>query len=93
MAECYSRIIGVHRRQVGGIIEYLEQSGQLENTLIICAADNGASAEGGRSGSVNENKSFNAYPDLIEDNLLFLDRRSTSSRRSSTVAASRCRKS
>ena len=74
MAECYAGLSEYTDAQVGRIIEYLEQSGQLENTLIIYAADNGASAEGGPSGSVNENKFFNSYPDLIEDNLPFLDK-------------------
>ena len=32
--------------QVGRIVDYLEESGQLENTLIFYCADNGASGEG-----------------------------------------------
>ena len=51
--------------QVGRIIDYLEQSGQLENTLVLYAADNGASGEGSPNGSVNENKFFNGYPDEL----------------------------
>lgn len=54
--------------QVGRIIEYLESTGQLDNTLVIYAADNGASGEGSPNGSVNENKFFNGYPDDIEEN-------------------------
>ena len=49
--------------QVGRIIDYLEESGQLDNTLIIYCADNGASGEGSPNGSVNENKFFNGWPD------------------------------
>src|SRR5262249_10270717 len=44
---------------VGRIIEFLEQLGELDNTLIMVISDNGASAEGGPTGSVNENKFFN----------------------------------
>ena len=55
--------------QVNRIYEYLEKTGQLENTLIIYAADNGASGEGSPNGSVNENKFFNGYPDTMEENL------------------------
>ena len=40
--------------QVGRIIDYLEQSGQLDNTVVLYAADNGASGEGGPTGSVNQ---------------------------------------
>ena len=46
---------------------------QLENTLIIYAADNGASGEGSPNGSVNENKFFNGYPDDIEENMKLID--------------------
>ena len=55
--------------QVGRIVQYLEESGQIENTLIIYAADNGASGEGSPNGSVNENKFFNGYPDTLGENL------------------------
>jgi arylsulfatase len=59
--------------QIGRIVEYLEQSGQLENTIVLYAADNGASGEGSPNGSVNENKFFNGYPDELSENLKLLD--------------------
>lgn len=59
--------------QVGRIVEYLEKSGQLENTLVIYAADNGASGEGSPNGSVNENKFFNGYPDELSENMKLID--------------------
>ena len=74
MAEVYAGFSEYTDAQVGRIVDYLEESGQLENTLIIYAADNGASGEGSPNGSVNENKLFNAYPDTVEDNLPYLDR-------------------
>jgi arylsulfatase len=58
---------------VGRIIDYLEESGQLENTLVIYAADNGASGEGSPNGSVNEGKYFNGIPDTMEENLKYFD--------------------
>src|SRR5262249_52779833 len=69
MAEVYAAFSEYTDVQVGRIIDHLEESGQLENTLILYCADNGASGEGSPNGSVNENKFFNAYPDTIEDNL------------------------
>ena len=59
--------------QVGRIIEYLEETGQLDNTVVIYAADNGASGEGSPNGSVNENKFFNGYPDELAENMKFID--------------------
>ena len=60
--------------QVGRIITYLEESGQLDNTMVLYAADNGASGEGSPSGSVNENKFFNGYPDELSENMKLIDK-------------------
>src|SRR3954447_163796 len=60
--------------QVGRIVDYLEETGQLENTLIFYCADNGASGEGSPNGSVNENKFFNGYPDDLAENLAMIDK-------------------
>ena len=59
--------------QVGRVIDYLEETGQLENTVVIYAADNGTSGEGSPNGSVNENKFFNGFPDTIEENMKYID--------------------
>jgi arylsulfatase len=74
MAEVYAGFSEYTDAQVGRIVDYLEQSGQLENTLIFYCADNGASGEGSPNGSVNENKFFNTYPDDIEQNLAMVDK-------------------
>ncbi|GAA1524821.1 arylsulfatase [Agromyces terreus] len=60
--------------QVGRVIDYLEETGQLENTIVFYCADNGASGEGSPDGSVNENKFFNGYPDDLAENLAMLDK-------------------
>jgi arylsulfatase len=59
--------------QIGRVIDYLEKTGQLENTVVIYAADNGASGEGTPNGSVNENKFFNGYPDELSENMKLVD--------------------
>jgi arylsulfatase len=73
MAEVYAGFSEYTDVQVGRIVDYLEQTGQLDNTLIFYCADNGASGEGSPSGSVNENKFFNNYPDELSENLKYLD--------------------
>lgn len=60
--------------QVGRIVDYLEESGQLDNTLIIYCADDGASGEGSPNGSVNEGKIFGGYPDDEAQNLTMVDK-------------------
>ena len=74
MAEVYAGFSEYTDHQVGRIVDYLEESGQLDNTLILYCADNGASGEGSPNGSVNENKFFNAWPDTVEDNLPMIDK-------------------
>jgi arylsulfatase A-like enzyme len=59
--------------QIGRVIDYLKQTGQYENTVIFYAADNGASGEGSPSGSVNECKFFNNYPDELSENMKLID--------------------
>jgi arylsulfatase A-like enzyme len=58
---------------VGRLIDFLEQMGELDNTLIMFISDNGASSEGGPNGSVNENKFFNNVPDDLKQNLAAID--------------------
>jgi arylsulfatase A-like enzyme len=74
MAEVYAGFSEYTDVQIGRVIHYLEESNQLDNTLIFYCADNGASGEGSPSGSVNENRFFNGYSDDIESNLAMIDK-------------------
>jgi len=74
MAEVFAAFSEYTDVQVGRIVDYLEKSGQLENTIVIYAADNGASGEGSPNGSVNENKFFNGYPDELSENMKYLSK-------------------
>ena len=73
MAETFAGFVSYTDHQIGRLLDYLEESGQLENTLVIVTSDNGSSGEGGPNGSFNENKFFNNVPDTTEANLARLD--------------------
>jgi len=73
MAEVYAGFSSYADHEIGRLIDYLDESGQLDNTIIVWMADNGASGEGGPNGSVNENKFFNSVPDDMGENLKLLD--------------------
>jgi arylsulfatase len=73
MAEVYAGFSEYTDHQVGRIVDYLEKTNQLDNTIVFYCADNGASGEGSPNGSVNENKFFNSYPDELSENLKYLD--------------------
>jgi arylsulfatase A-like enzyme len=72
-AEVFAGFSEYTDHQVGRIVDYLEESGQLDNTIVFYCADNGASGEGSPNGSVNENKFFNGFPDDVEENLAHID--------------------
>jgi arylsulfatase A-like enzyme len=73
MAEVFAGFLAHVDHQIGRLLDYLEEIGERENTLVILVSDNGASGEGGPNGSVNENKMFNGIPDDIASNLALLD--------------------
>ncbi|HEY9265129.1 MAG TPA: sulfatase-like hydrolase/transferase, partial [Mycobacterium sp.] len=69
MAEVFAGFLSYTDDQIGRILDYLEEAGQLDNTIIVVISDNGASGEGGPDGSVNEAKFFNGYIDSVEDSM------------------------
>lgn len=73
MAEIYAAFSTYTDEQVGRLLDYLEETGQIDNTIIVAVADNGASGEGGPNGSVNENLFFNDIEDDIDKNMALID--------------------
>ena len=73
MAEVYAGFSSYTDHELGRLLDYLEASGQMENTVIVAVSDNGASGEGTPNGSVNENKFFNGWPDDLQENLEKID--------------------
>ncbi|OHV01723.1 arylsulfatase [Mycobacterium talmoniae] len=73
MAEVFAGFLSYTDAQIGRILDYLEESGQLDNTIVVVISDNGASGEGGPNGSPNENKFFNGYLDTVEEAMKLFD--------------------
>ena len=73
MAEVYAGFLSHADHHIGRLLDYLEETGQLDNTLVILVSDNGASGEGGPDGSVNEMKFMNGIPDDLQQNLAMLE--------------------
>ncbi|MDD1752297.1 MAG: arylsulfatase [Methanotrichaceae archaeon] len=74
MMEVYAGFVSFTDYHFGRVVKFLEEIGELENTLIIVISDNGASAEGGPVGSLNEMCFFNNVPESLEDNLKMIDK-------------------
>ncbi|GAA0652435.1 arylsulfatase [Brevundimonas lenta] len=73
MMEVFAGFCSHMDHYVGELIAFLKEIGEYENTLIMVISDNGASAEGGPTGSVNENKFFNNVPDDLQQNLAAIE--------------------
>jgi arylsulfatase len=59
--------------QIGRVLTSLENLGVMDNTLVMVFSDNGASAEGGKEGSVNEMRFTAQVRESLADNLEHYD--------------------
>jgi arylsulfatase A-like enzyme len=73
MAEVYAGFLGHADHHIGRLLDYLEESGLRDNTIVIVVSDTGASGEGGPNGSVNESRFFNGISDDVQQNLAMID--------------------
>ena len=73
MMEVFAGFLEHTDNQYGRLFDFLKSIGEWDNTLIMFISDNGASAEGGPTGSVNENKFFNNVPEDLKQNLAAID--------------------
>ena len=74
MMEVFAGFLTHTDHHIGRLIEFLKDLGELDNTIIMAISDNGASAEGGPSGMVNEALFFNNVQGSLEENLAALDK-------------------
>src|SRR4029078_707523 len=75
MMEVFAGFLEHTDHHIGRLCAFLEKMGQLDNTLVMVVSDNGASAEGGPHGSVNENLFFNNVPETMEEGLEAIEER------------------
>jgi len=73
MMEVFAGFLSHTDHHIGRLLDFLKTIDEFDNTLIMVLSDNGASAEGGPTGSVNENLFFNSVPESVEENLKAMD--------------------
>ena len=73
MMEVFAGFLTHTDHHIGRLLDHLESIGELENTLIMVISDNGASAEGGPTGTTNEAQFFNNAQEPFEDSLAAID--------------------
>lgn len=65
--ETYAGFLTHTDEQIGKLLETLEETDELDNTLIVLISDNGASSIGGENGSTNQSIAYNASTESFEE--------------------------
>lgn len=66
LQEAFAGFLDHTDHQIGRLISFLEQLGELDNTILMLLSDNGASQEGDHTGVMDEFKFFNGIPEDID---------------------------
>ncbi len=67
MQEAFAAFLDHTDKQIGRLVEGLRKIGQLDNTILVIHADNGASQEGGPFGVMHEMKFFNGIIEMPDE--------------------------
>jgi len=73
LAGAYAAMLEHTDQQFARLLDFLDRSGQRDNTLVLVLSDNGASQEGGPHGFVNAMGPYNGVSEPIEKKLARLD--------------------
>jgi len=57
--ECFAAFLSHADAQIGRVLDFLTSIGELDDTLVVLISDNGASSEGGPTGSINDVRPWN----------------------------------
>jgi arylsulfatase A-like enzyme len=71
--EVFAAAVSHADEQFGRMLNALEATGELENTIIVITSDNGASAEGAFHGTHNETLFMNGHYASADENMAFID--------------------
>jgi arylsulfatase len=69
MMEVFAGFLSHTDHHIGRLMAFLKEIGEFDNTLVMVVSDNGASAEGGVTGTTNELQFFNNAPEPLEESL------------------------
>jgi len=73
MMEVFAGFLTHTDAQIGRVLDFLRRTGLLDDTLVLLISDNGASAEGGPTGSFNEHRFVHDRVDDVADTLERID--------------------
>ncbi len=73
LQEAFAAFLDHTDDQIGRLVDGLEEMGELDNTIIVVLADNGASQEGGPFGVMHEMKFFNGIFEMPDEAIKRID--------------------
>ncbi|GIU88305.1 MAG: arylsulfatase [Acidimicrobiia bacterium] len=71
--EAFAGFLSHTDHHVGRLLRALEETGDLDDTVVVLVSDNGASSEGGVEGSLNDARVWNFAPRTVAEALDHLD--------------------
>ncbi len=71
--ECFAGFLSHTDAQIGRVVDFLTEIGELDDTVIVVVSDNGASSEGGPQGSINDLRHWNGVHHSTADALAVID--------------------
>jgi arylsulfatase len=57
--ECFAAFLSYTDQQIGRVLDFIDDLGDADNTVVMLVSDNGASSEGGKEGTINEGRLSN----------------------------------
>jgi arylsulfatase A-like enzyme len=65
--ECFAGFLSHADEQIGRVLDFISELGESDGTIVLIVSDNGASAEGGPQGSINDVRMVNIDPASEEE--------------------------
>ena len=71
--ECFAAMLSHADAQIGRVLDFIAGLGELDDTLVMVLSDNGASSEGGPTGSINDARPWNMAERPVAEALAHID--------------------
>ncbi|HVA06620.1 MAG TPA: arylsulfatase [Acidimicrobiales bacterium] len=71
--ECFAGFLSHTDSEIGRLVDFVANLGELDDTILVVVSDNGASSEGGSEGSINDIRLSNMDPAGLDEMLSKID--------------------
>ena len=71
--ECFAAFLSYTDAQIGRLLNFVDDLGDADRTMVVLVSDNGASSEGGKDGTINEGRLSNFEGSPVDEMLRRID--------------------